>query len=323
MLLLAVAFLALGCSGGDHGSDAVGELVVARDDGVYALDLESGEEREIGPVEKYGGVWSSSGTKAASGDGLTTVVTDVPSGSSERFATPQCYPHAWSPDQTMLACLYTDPWTVSTFDPDTGEVRTLTDASDHSYGPAWSPDSRSIAYVGPDGITVMNRDGSGKHRVAVGYADQHLGGPAWSPDGRRIAFPSDEGVSIVNAEGGEPSVLLETGGRATYGLTWSPDGRYVAVTHGDGGDYELFVIDVDGREAQNVTDNERIHDRGAVWSPDSRHVAYYSDGEDGRAVMVVPVGGGEPSRVLDLGDGPGRASDLASILHWSTATQVD
>jgi Tol biopolymer transport system component len=334
-VVCALAFLAVGCGGAGTGSGAVGELVVAGEDGVSALDLESGEERRIGSAAEYGGSWSPSGARVATYDDTTLVVTTIATGARKRFAArevryrgfeateaPQCYLPIWSPDETMLACSYGEPWVLSTLDLETGALRTLTDASEHSYGHAWSPDSRSIAYVGQEGITVMDRDGGGKHRVAIGHADQQSGGPAWSPDGGRIAFLSDEGVSIVNAEGGEPSVLLETGGRATYGLTWSPDGRYLAVTHGDG-DYELFVIDVDGGEARNVTDNERIHDRGAVWSPDSRHVAYHSDGEGAHAVMVVPVDGGEPSRVLDLGGGPGRAEDRASILHWSAATETD
>jgi Tol biopolymer transport system component len=331
----AIALLAPGCGASDGGSDAVGELVVGREDGVYAIDLESGEERRLGSAAEYGGSWSPSGAKVATYDGSTLVVTTIATGARKRYEArevrygelealeaPQCYSPVWSPDETMLACGYGEPWVVSTLDLETGDLRTLTEPSGYSDGPAWSPDSQSIAYVGLEGITVMDRDGGRKHRVASGHQNQQLGGPAWSPDGRRLAFFGDEGVSIVNAEGGKPSVLLETGGRATYGLAWSPDGRYLAVTHGDG-DYELFLIDVDARESRNVTENERIHDREAFWSPDSRHIAYYSDGEGAHAVMVVPVEGGEPSRVLDLGRGPGRAEDRASILHWSAATETD
>ena len=305
-VVCAVALLATGCGGGDAGSGAAGELVIARGDVVVALDLESGDEREIGPADQYGGVWSPSGTRAASGDGRTIVVTDVPSGASERVAAPECLPYAWSPDEAMLVCRYSDPWTISTFDPRTRETRTLTDASEASFGPSWSPDSRSIAYAA-SGIMVMNRDGSGKHRVAMGHADQQSGGPAWSPDGRRIAFLGDDGVSVVDAEGGEPSVLLDTGGRATYGLAWSPDGRYVSVTHGDGNDYEIFVVDVDAGEARNLTDNEGVNDTRAVWSPDGRHVAYVVGRGDDPGVFVTPVEGGEHHRVSDA---------TAEILHW-------
>jgi Tol biopolymer transport system component len=305
-VLCVAALVAVSCGGGAESSGATGELVLEREDGVYALDLVSGEERAIGPAERYGGVWSPSGTRAASGDGRTIVLTDVTSGASERFAAPECLPYAWSPDDATIACRYSDPWTISTFDPQTRETRTLTDASETSFGPSWSPDSRSIAYAA-SGIMVMNRDGSHKRRLARGYEDQQGGGPAWSPDGRRIAFLGDDSVSVVDAEGGEPTVLLDTGGRATYGLAWSPDGRYVSVTHGDGDDYEIFVVDVDAGEARNLTDNEGVNDTRAVWSPDGRHVAYVVRRGDDPGVFVVPVEGGTPDRV---------SGAAAEILHW-------
>ena len=315
-LVAAVALLAAGCGGSEEGSGATGELVVALGDGVHAIDLESGEEREIGPAKRYGGAWSPTGTKVATGDWSTTLVTEVATDTTERFATPQCGAHAWSPDETLLACEYSEPWTVSTFDPKTGEVRRLTDPSVTSVEPAWSPDSRSIAYSG-HGLIVMGRDGAGtRSLVEAGGAE-----PTWSPDGRLIAYVTGKGVRVVGTEGGDSRVLLDEDG-TTRGLAWSPDGRFIAVSRGDG-DFEIFVVDVASGEARNLTHNEGVHDQWPVWSPDSRHLAYLSDGAQGAGVHVVAVDGGEPSRVVDLVSDQSvehpRASDLASILHWFAA----
>ena len=316
-VVCAVAVLAAGCGGGDDGSGAVGELVIARGDVVVGLDLESGEEREIGPAATYGGAWSPSGTEVATGDWSTTVVTDVATGATERFDTQQCGAHVWSPDETLVACVYSDPWTVSTFDPGTGEVRRLTDSA-FSGEPAWSPDSRSIAYVEPGAVMVMNRDGSGKRRVAEAGSIGSGLGPVWSPDGRLIAYLNGNSVWVVSPEGRDRRMLLDEG-RATRGLAWSPDGRYLALARGDG-DFEIFVVDVASGEARNLTDNERVNDQWPTWSPDSAHIAYLSDGAEGPGVHVVPVDGGEPSEALDLAADDAaqdsRASNLGLILHW-------
>jgi Tol biopolymer transport system component len=322
-LVCSVALVAAGCGGGIAGAGAVGELVVERGDNVVALDLESGEEREIGPAKLYGGTWSQSGTKVATGDSSTTLVTDVSTGMTERFATPECGAHVWSPDEMLLACDYSEPWTISTFDPATGEVRVLTNPSTSSGEPAWSPDSRSISYVEPGAVMVMSADGSGKRRVAEAGSIGPGLGPVWSPEGRLIAYLDGSSVRVVGADGRAPRVLLEEGG-ASRGLSWSPDGRSLAVARGDG-DFEIFVMDVESGEARNLTDNERINDQWPTWSPDSRHLAYLSDGAEGPGVHVVPVEGGAAVRVMELDGlddafGGARASDLASIRHWFPKT---
>jgi Tol biopolymer transport system component len=311
-VVCAVALLAVGCAGADNRSDAVGELVLGREDGVYAIDLDSGDERRIGSDAQYGGSWSPSGTKVAvdRSDG-TMLVTTIATGARERLDAPPCYTPVWAPDEKTIACDYGEPWIISTLELQTGEKRTLTDASVVSMAPAWSPHSQTIAYVTYGALMLMGRDGSGKHRVADAGSDPDDGPVVWSPDGRQIAYLLDNSVWIVNVDGGERRMLLESGGRGTKLLAWSPDGRHIAVTHGDG-DWEIFVIEVESGEARNLTDNDGVNDQGAVWSPDSRYVAYISSTWDDSNVLVARVDGGEASRVSEFG----------AILHWSPALKA-
>ena len=105
----ALALLAVGCSGASEGSNAVGEVVLEREDGVYMVDLASGEERRLGSVARFGGSWSPSGTKAAIDEGDTIVVTTIATGARERLVAPQCSLPVWAPDEKMLACSTTSP----------------------------------------------------------------------------------------------------------------------------------------------------------------------------------------------------------------------
>ena len=52
---------------------------------------------------------------------------------------------------------------------------------------------------------------------------------------------------------------LYGGPGSARGPVWSPDGRKIAWTKGDG-DLEIFVIDRDGSNVENLTDNEHIED---------------------------------------------------------------
>ncbi len=129
-------------------------------------------------------------------------------------------------------------------------------------------------------LYVMKADGSKQRKVTT-----PTGGiwpsAAWSPDGRRIAFESGSGtcildghfvnernagtgdvdISVANADGsGQRRVTRGPG--VDCAPAWSPDGRKIAFQRslvrkeGDkvvGFDFDIYVINADGSEEQNLT----------------------------------------------------------------------
>ena len=97
---------------------------------------------------------------------------------------------------------------------------------------------------------------------------------SWSPDGTKIAFDRDGDLFTVDVESGEETRLTRTPGRKVD-PTWSPDGQriaYVGVSPKEievprievgglvaGGfainPFELFVMDADGGNQRQVTDD--------------------------------------------------------------------
>jgi Tol biopolymer transport system component len=55
----------------------------------------------------------------------------------------------------------------------------------------------------------------------------------------------------------------------------------------EGGDYEIFVINEDGGNIQQLTRNDLINDDGPCWSPDETKIAFSSDG----VIYVMNAGG--------------------------------
>jgi Tol biopolymer transport system component/serine/threonine protein kinase len=86
---------------------------------------------------------------------------------------------------------------------------------------------------------------------------------------------------------------------------WSPDGQvlaYAANSDSDvyGGNWDIWVTQLDGGEAVNRTADHTGDDRHPRWSPDGSQIAFWSS-RDGGGFFVMPAIGGRPRRVAATG----------------------
>ena len=129
-----------------------------------------------------------------------------------------------------------------------------------------------IAFVsqrdGNPEIYVMDVDGKNQRRL-TNHPDNDLS-PSWSPDGKRIVFFSNR------------------------------DG-HVHVIHGLPA-YEIYVMDADGGNPQNLTNNP-FDDRNPSWAPDGKRIVFQSNriGEFGITdeIYVMDVDGGNQQRLTE------------------------
>ena len=78
---------------------------------------------------------------------------------------------------------------------------------------------------------------------------------------------------------------------------WSPDGsRIVFASRGDGGNPDLWTVDVDGGSLKRLT-NDPLHDGPMTWSHDGRWLYYRQDRSDGRDIVRIAATGGVPERI--------------------------
>jgi Tol biopolymer transport system component len=137
----------------------------------------------------------------------------------------------------------------------TGAVKQLTDTPDvwESY-PAISPNGKKVSFVAR--IDTENKKGIPEYIYVMDI----------SGDNRRELAYHSEGLSLL----------------AFQGLHWSPDSKKIAysVLNHSISDYEhfsdIFVIDVEKGECNNLTESPYIVDEGISWSPDSSKISYYS-----------------------------------------------
>ena len=149
-------------------------------------------------------------------------------------------------------------WDIYSMDANGDNLAQLTDHPASDRLPACSPDGRRIAFISERGVTddlyVMDSDGSNVSRLTRDNFRE--GPPSWSPDGRKIAFQSQrpfEGydIYVITAEGKNLEQLTEEGNNRMP--AYSPDGRKIAFVSTRGGDFNIYLMDTNGRNAVKLT----------------------------------------------------------------------
>lgn len=171
-------------------------------------------------------------------------------------------------------------------------------------GPRWSPDGTRVAYVGREGdrrgVMVAQPDGSGARFLAEVAGTNHplpQSGErlAWSPDSTQLAFVSATPGPEAAADG-DPMVITRYLYKptASEGLTRFNDNRRV----------HIFVVDVDGGPARQLTDGDR-YEHSIAWSPKGDEIAFVSNREAdpdrtfNYDLFVLRVGDGSVRRLTD------------------------
>ena len=82
--------------------------------------------------------------------------------------------------------------------------------------------------------------------------------------------------------------------------SWSPDGQRIAfVSNREGKGDEVYVMDADGKNPHNLTNNPS-YDGFSSWSPDGRRIAFTSNrGDEGYEIYVMDADGKNPRNLTN------------------------
>lgn len=188
--------------------------------------------------------------------------------------------------------------------------------------PVWLPDGKHIAFRTDDGKgtfwwRVLDLETSELSTITEPSFDFFFQTPAWSPDGQRIAYMSlveqqerNDGSSQIHVKNvdGTNDIALTNDTWANISPKWSPDGSKIAFLSERGGTsnlYNLYVMNNDGSDVQQMTKTGYPEDAVYSWSPDGKQIVI------GNNTLYTGI------TIIDLGSGTSHP-----LMEWTTPANV-
>jgi len=171
---------------------------------------------------------------------------------------------------------------------------------------SWTLDGTEFIFFswrdGDNEIFVMDSSGTNIRQLTDNDSNESM--PRLSPDGEWIAFYSDSAGAFeifkMKVDGSAVQQLTTDQGiyeeydfpPAPLHLAWSPDGEDIAFISDRDGNAEIYVMDQDGGNIQQLTFNDN-QDEWPVWSPEGNNIAFHSNRYGDYEIFLVNIDGSD------------------------------
>ncbi len=156
-----------------------------------------------------------------------------------------------------------------------------------------------------------------KIRPQLFDAADELGGGGISATGKRAVVQARGDIWTIPAENGMPRAITRTDDAIERNPVWSPDGQWIAYTSDESGEYEIYVVQSDGRgETKKLTSRKGSYIEELTWSPDSEKIAFF---DSGGTLFILDIESKDTTEVYKRAIG-GRGVNVSwsHDSHWLT-----
>jgi tricorn protease len=124
-------------------------------------------------------------------------------------------------------------------------------------------------------VAVDIRTDAAEVRPYIKKVDGNITGFDCSPSGKRALLVARGEVFTVPKEDGPTRNLTRDSGARDKDAAWSPDGKTVAYLSDKSGEYEIYLVNPNGKEeAVRLTRHTDGYRHTLRWSPDSKKIAF-------------------------------------------------
>ena len=113
--------------------------------------------------------------------------------------------------------------------------------------------------------------------------------PSLSPDGKTAYFSYDGDIWKVNSAGGNASRITALEGEEINPRI-SPDGKWLAFSSNQYGNYDIYLLPVDGGQIKQLTFHQ-AKDEMESWSWDSKTIYYTSNQNNNFGSFKIDING--------------------------------
>jgi TolB protein len=223
---------------------------------------------------------------------------------------------AWSPDGTRIAFASNRDhnWELYLVNVDTLEESRLTSNEVVDREPAWTPGGDRLAFA-------SNRDQQAcynlyiihpetKHVTRVSFRPKGCDErPSWTPTiipgeiSKLIVFDSDRDdgkgeIYVTDIDTLAFTRVTFREGQPDLHPTISPEGDKIAFQSYVNGNWEIFVMDSDGRNIKQLTFNP-ADDTQPAWSPDGQKIAFTSTRDGNWEIYTMDTDGGNKKNLTN------------------------
>jgi len=194
----------------------------------------------------------------------------------------------------------------------------LTNLKATAFYPSVSPDGQTIFFSSRDtgNYEIYSVDIFGNNLKKLTNGIGSLYAPELSPNGEWVVFTKHgDGLWKMRPDGSDVKRITN---KDDIDPSWSPDGSMISFASSRAGARQLFVMNADGSNVQQVTDLNNMGGRN-TWSPDGTKLAFYRGPQGDRNIYVINVDGTGLVKLTDGGDnlGPSWSPDGNWIVFTS------
>ena len=163
-------------TGGTPSFDPTGAFIVYNDNGIWKMNADGTNKTHLtlsGQQPSYSADGTQIAYNAAVGRNQQLFVMNQDgTGARQVLASGAVIDTVWCPGaKVVMGVTVGRNYQLSTWNPSTGTLTTLTSSSSNNFEPSWSPEAAHISWTSmahPSGIWIMNADGSSPQLVIAG-----------------------------------------------------------------------------------------------------------------------------------------------------------